>query len=243
MERSWWRFFVKKKLACVLLLIYFFIPTVFAVENRANDNLSITQAMKERLINFVTHTIDNLKYTSYKFGGNHFDASKGVYVLDCSAYVDNILESIHPDAYFDIADKLGTDRLTSHDYYTYFRSLANSNDSSASWSVIKRVEELEAGDILVFRYKNKKGRITGGHVMVVMDTPIGDADTYSVKVADSAPAKHSQDTRAKKSGIGIGTLSLKVNPTTGQPYAFAWSEGARWRKNVNFAMARPVVAS
>lgn len=234
-----------KKLACVLFFYCFlFVPTAqaaFGINNAEKDERTITQAMKDRLVNFVSHTINNLKYTNYKFGGNHFDASKGVYVLDCSAYVDNVLESIHPDAYFDIVDKLGTDRLTSHDYYTFFRSL--SEDGSGSWNAVKKVEELEAGDILVFRYKNKKGRITGGHVMVVMDTPVGDFDTYSVRVADSAPTKHSQDTRYKQSGVGIGTLSLKVNPTTGKPYAFAWREGAKWMKNVNFAMARPIVAN
>lgn len=234
-----------KRLACVSLLYCFlFVPVAhaaFGMNTSQKDERTITQTMKERLVNFVSHTIDNLKYTNYKFGGNHFDASKGVYVLDCSAYVDNVLESVHPDAYFDLVDTLGTDRPTSHDYYTFFRSL--SEDGSGSWNAVKKVEELEAGDILVFRYKNKKGRITGGHVMVVMDTPVGDFDTYSVRVADSAPTKHSQDTRYKQSGIGIGTLSLKVNPDTGKPYAFAWREGAKWMKNVSFAMGRPVVAN
>lgn len=234
------------KLACrlfVFLFCFIFVPSTHAIfnTNAAQQNEhTITQAMKERLVNFVSHTINNLKYTNYKFGGNHFDASKGVYVLDCSAYVDNVLESIHPDAYFDIVDKLGTERPTSHDYYTFFRSL--SEEGSGSWNAVKKVEELEAGDILVFRYKNKKGKITGGHVMVVMDTPVGDFDTYSVRVADSAPTKHSQDTRYGKSGVGIGTLSLKVNPSTGQPYAFAWREGAKWMKNVSFAMGRPIVS-
>jgi hypothetical protein len=235
-----------KKLASVFFLFYlcvFFAPSMMAMTSVSvvQDERSISQVMKEKLVKFVSHTINNLKYTAYKFGGNHFDASKGVYVLDCSAYVDKVLESIHPDAYFDLVDTLGTDRPTSHDYYTFFKSLPE--DGSDSWNAVKTVEELEAGDILVFRYKNKKGKITGGHVMVVMDAPIGDADTYSVRVADSAPTQHSQDTRYKQSGIGIGTLSIKVNPSTGQPYAFAWRTGAKWMRNVSIAMARPIVSS
>ena len=41
------------------------------------------------------------------------------------------------------------------------------------------------------------------------------------------------------SGIGIGTLQLKVNPKTGEPSAYAWKVGSCWKKNVKFAMARP----
>lgn len=234
-----------KKLASIILCFFVFgasTASIAAVSDHHNvqQEQAVTHSMKERLVNFVSHTINNLKYTAYKFGGNHFDASQGVYVLDCSAYVGKVLESTHPDAYFDIVDTLGTDRPTSHDFYTFFKSL--SEDREGSWNAVKTVEELEAGDILVFRYKNKKGRITGGHVMVVMDTPVGDFDTYSVKVADSARTQHSQDTRSRRSGVGIGTLSIKVNPETGIPYAYAWREGAKWMKNVNIAMGRPVVA-
>jgi len=235
-----------KNLASLFFLFLYCV--IFAPPNNATTHVnvaqekrSISQVMKDKLVNFVSHTINTLKYTAYKFGGNHFDASKGVYVLDCSAYVDKVLESIHPDAYFDIVDTQGTDRPTSHDYYNFFKSLPE--DGSSSWNAVKTVEELEAGDILVFRYKNKKSKITGGHVMVVMDTPIGEAGTYSVRVADSAPTMHSQDTRYKQSGIGIGTLSIKVNPANGRPYAFAWREGARWMRDVNIAMARPIVSS
>ena len=54
--------------------------------------------------------------------------------------------------------------------------------------------------------------------MVVMSKPIPSDDAYLVRVADSAPSGHSQDTRqSHTSGIGIGTLLLKVNPKTGKP--------------------------
>src|SRR5579871_5401507 len=170
-----WR--LMKKLACVFFLFFFcaiFAPIIFALTNTnsVQNEQSITQKMKQKLVNFVTHTINNLKYSSYKFGGNHFDPNKGVYVLDCSAYVDNVLASAHPDAFFDIVDNVGSERPTSRDYYTFFKSLTA--DGSDSWNAVKKVEELEAGDIIVFRYKNKKGKITSGHVMVVMDTPVGD---------------------------------------------------------------------
>ena len=103
------------------------------------------------------------------------------------------------------------------------------------------VEKLQPGDILVFRYKNSRGTETGGHVMVVMDKPERASDVYFVRVADSAPSRHSEDTRhINESGIGIGTLLLKANPKTGKPSAFAWGVNGYWNKNVKFAMARPI---
>ena len=77
--------------------------------------------------------------------------------------------------------------------------------------------------------------------MVVMDKPIADGDGYLVRVADSAPSGHSQDTRrGRVSGIGIGTMVLKTNPDTGEPSAYAWKVGASWKSNVKIAMARPI---
>ena len=80
--------------------------------------------------------------------------------------------------------------------------------------------------------------------MVVMNKPVFDEDAYLVRVADSAPSGHSEDTRrAHKSGIGIGTLLLKVDSRTGRPSAYAWKVGSRWKQNVTFAMARPIGAT
>ena len=93
----------------------------------------------------------------------------------------------------------------------------------------------------MFRYRNTRGNETSGHVMIVMNKPILDEDGFLVRVSDSAPHGHSKDTRSvSHSGIGIGTLLLKVNPETDKPNAYAWKIGAHFKKNVAFAMARPV---
>ena len=105
------------------------------------------------------------------------------------------------------------------------------------------MDQLRAGDILVLRYMNSHGYQTGGHVVIVMDKPIRDTDVFFLRVADSARSRHSQDTRQRhESGIGIGTMLLKINPKTGQPAAFAWGVGSYWNKNVTFAMARPMTS-
>jgi hypothetical protein len=161
-----------------------------------------------------------------------------VYILDCSSFVDHILRAVSPHAYSSLVSATGAGTPASQHYYTFFRELEDDPDSY--WNKVEEVKELKAGDILVFRYKNSIGNQTGGHVMVVMDKPIRDTNVFFVKVADSAPAGHSHDTRSlDDSGIGIGTLLLKANPITGHPLAFSWGVRGYWNKNVTIAMARP----
>lgn len=195
-------------------------------------------SIRQGLVQFVKNTVATLSYSAYKLGGSHFDPQNGIYVLDCSSYVDNTLRTVNPNAYLSLINSTGTDRPSSLNYYDFFKELPQQNN--AYWSKIDEVEQLQPGDIVVFRYK-KIRRNANGHVMVVMNRPIRYGNIYMLSVADSAPEGHSQDTRLPHvSGIGIGTLLFRVNPETGQPFAYAWKIGSPWKGNVNFAMARPI---
>ena len=206
----------------------------------ADDSSSFVGTIKKRLVGFVHEVVGTLRYSSYKLGGTRFDTSRGVYILDCSSYVDHILKSIYPKAYGYLVNSTKTEKPTTHDYYHFFNNLSDS--SSYYWNKIDAVWQLEPGDIIVFRYKNTLGNETGGHVMVVMDKPIAtdNPNVFYVRITDSASGGHSRDTRRlKSSGIGIGTLVLKVNPKTYQPAAFAWRVGSKWKENVSVVMGRP----
>lgn len=195
---------------------------------------------EKKLVNLVNQTVSSLRYSAYKLGGRHFDAERGVYILDCSSFVDRILQESSPHAYSSLVDATGAEIPVTQNYYRFFHAL--SYNPNNYWNKVEGIEELRAGDILVFRYRNSRGRETGGHVMIVMEKPVRDSDIFFVRVADSASSAHSEDTRQpSKSGIGIGTLLLKANPKTGEPSAFSWGESGYWRKNVNFAMARPLL--
>lgn len=210
-------------------------------ENATNFRTELITSIEQRLIEFVHETIATLRYSAYKLGGTHFDNSRGIYIVDCSDYVDNILQTIYPHAYWNLVNSTGSDKPTTEHYYHFFNEL--SDNTHYYWNKIEDVDQLQPGDILVFRYKNATGDETSGHVMVVMDKPIRDTDTVLIRVTDSAPHGHSEDTRPRHvSGIGIGTLMLKVDPDTGQPAAYAWKIGSSWKKNVNIAMARPINA-
>jgi hypothetical protein len=196
-------------------------------------------SVEHRIVEFVSNTVSHLRYTTYELGGTHFDSSRGIYILDCSSYVDQILKRATPRAYSKLVAASGSIKPTSLEYYNFFVGLPR--NAKRHWNKIENVAQLRPGDILVFRYKNHHQRSSvGGHVMIVMKEPKRKAGAFSVRVADSASAAHSHDTRpAHQSGVGIGNLLLKVNPRTGQPYAYAWKEGSRWERNVKFAMGRP----
>lgn len=199
----------------------------------------LMSSTEKNLVEEVRNSITTLSYTSYKLGGAKIDKSRGVYVVDCSSYVDHILKSIYPDAYSSLTNYSGSYKPNSHDFYEYFQNLSESSESN--WDTIEDVKKLRPGDIIVFRFKAKMSRNRPGHVMIVMDQPIRQNDVFLIRVADSAPSGHSVDTRQPHaSGIGIGTLLLKVDPNTHSPYAYAWKVGSRWENNVNFAMARPI---
>ncbi len=205
------------------------------------DTGSWTHSIAQHLTNAAHKTVATLHYSTYKFGGNHYDPQHGVYMLDCSGYVDNILHQNSPKAYSLLAQSSGSYKPNSENYYNFFNRLMAANGESYNWNKVENTKKLEAGDILVFRYKNSRGGSSGGHVMLVMDKPVvGNAEVLQVRVADSATTGHSADTRGNRaSGIGIGTLLLRINPATGQPYAFAWRVGSPWNSRVNIAMGRP----
>jgi hypothetical protein len=217
----------------------YFNKSVPTPEIAATDNSGFIASTEKKLVNFVRDTVAHLRYSHYKLGGHNFDSAHGIYVLDCSNFVDNILREASPHAYSSLVNAERAETPSTLHYYDFFSSLTE--DPNNFWNKINSVEDLHPGDILVFRNKHYHGLYAGGHVMVVMETPTRSTDFFFVRVADSAPTRHSQDTRqAHKSGIGIGTLLLKVNPLTGHPNAYAWGLGGYWNKNVNFAMARPL---
>lgn len=222
------------------LLVCLCTPSFAFISANYTSPKKLVSSIEHRVVRYVHKTIDSLSYSHYKMGGSKFDTQKGVYIVDCSNYVDQILQAVSPHAYLSLVNSSGAETPTTRNYYDFFSDLSD----QPFWGKVDDVENLRPGDIIVFRYKKRRHGATSGHVMVVMDKPIRDNDTFLVRVADSAPVGHSEDTRpAHVSGIGIGTLLLKTDPKTGQPASYAWRNGSIWKHNVNFAMARPMEVS
>src|SRR6185437_7212057 len=81
---------------------------------------SFLSSIEQRLISFVHKTVATVRYTAYKLGGSHFDTLHGIYILDCSTYIDNILEAIHPNAYTSLMNSSGSEKPTTKEYYNFF---------------------------------------------------------------------------------------------------------------------------
>lgn len=211
--------------------------------NPVNDSAEIDTS-HQTLIALAYSTIETQRYSTYKLGSNIFNPSQGIYKIDCSAYIDDLLSQANPQALSSLANWTQTYRPTSHDYYNFITRLPD--EPTQYWRKVNDIEQLHPGGILVFlsEYLHRHHLYTGGgHVMLVMSRPIPNndsSDTYQLKVADSAASGHSYDTRQPhKSGIGIGTLLLKVDPSTGKPQAYAWRLDGHWRSHTLFAMAEP----
>jgi cell wall-associated NlpC family hydrolase len=205
--------------------------------NHAAEPNYLLSSIEKSLVSFVRYSVSSLHYTAYKMGGTKIDESRGIYVVDCSSYVDHVMKNVYPNAFTSLTNWSGSEKPNSDDYFHYFEQLSN---DSKHWNSVDDVDSLRPGDVIVFRYKYRWGKETGGHVMIVMDKPIQNGDAFLVRIADSAPTGHSKDTRQSRgSGIGIGTMMLKVNPRTSRPYAYAWNENSRFNSNVSVAMARP----
>jgi hypothetical protein len=193
----------------------------------------------QSLVSYVHQFIASLRYTKYKVGGGIFDRTRGIYELDCSHYVDTVLKITNPLAYSNLVYTTGAEAPDSQNYYDFFAHL--SSHFKNDWNKIDNAKDLEPGDILVFRYTSKSGRPDGGHVMLVMDKPVPDNDALMVQVSDSAYAGHSDDTRPEHdSGVGIGTLLLKIDQASGHPFAYAWDMSSPWQDRVDIDMGRPV---
>lgn len=212
--------------------------TVLTISHQAPARTVSPVQRNRNIVDFVDNTVYNLNYSSYRLGGGRFDTSNGIYVVDCSRFVDSVLSRVYPAAYSNLVDASGANRPASQHYFDFFSDLSPV-ENDVHWNKVEKVGQLRAGDILVFRYKKPRGKVQG-HVMVIMDKPRAAENAWLVRVADSAPVRHSADTRQRhESGIGIGTLLLKSSPS-GKPAAYAWGMGSSWRSNVKFAMARPL---
>jgi hypothetical protein len=193
----------------------------------------------------VDEALNGLTYTYYLFGGDFFDAAAGVYKVDCSGYVNRMVEDAVPSAYDAVTSAGDTARPSAEDYYGFFVSIPY-NETRNGWRRVRRVLDLRPGDILVYRYDDAVSTSSTGHAMIVVDLPVRYAtftNAYRIRVSDSARSGHSSDNRGSGgSGVGAGYVLVQADPDTGKPQRFAWSLSGYWKSGLKLAMGRPIAA-
>lgn len=215
------------------------VPTT--TPNDVPDALAASAATpsSRAVLERVDDALNALTYTIWELGAESLDAATGVYVTDCSGYVNRMVEDAAPLAYDSLLERQQTSRPRSKDYYYLIHSIPYGK-TRYHWTRVKSVLDLRPGDILVWRYADQTTSTTG-HVMVVVGMPEADprgADVIRIRVSDSAKSDHSDDNRAPDgSGVGAGVIQLRYKLGTGVPLNYAWRIGGRWQTNY-FAMGR-----
>jgi hypothetical protein len=198
-------------------------------------------AAAEDLLVRADEALNALTYTYYRFAGTYFDDDDGVYKVDCSGYLNRMVEDAVPDDFDRLRDVRSTDDPTAEDYYYLFRSISY-GETRYGWKRIKRVADLKPGDVMVWRYQEPETPSTG-HSTIVVDLPKRDSrwsNVWRVRVTDSARSGHASDNRGSSgSGVGAGWLMIKVSSDTGAPIAYSWTTYASWHSDISFALARP----
>jgi hypothetical protein len=210
--------------------------------NVSNENYDYAATSESRdLVVRVDEALNALTYTYWRLGDDYFNASTGVYKVDCSGYANRMIEDSNPVAYDSAAEARDTTRLRADDWYDLFKSIPYGS-TRHDWQRIEKVASLRPGDVVVYKYD--EAGTTTGHTMLVVSRPVRDtrysSPVYKVRVSDSAKSGHSSDNRgAEGSGVGAGYVLLKAGRDSGRVSGFAWSLKGYWKEGISLAMARP----
>jgi hypothetical protein len=154
----------------------------------------------------------------------------GVYLCDCSDYLNTLLKRACPGAYRELPNYQKSP--TTKDYYALFSTLKTRSTPVSSWYRIQDVRNLCPGDVVVWRNETAG---TGHVSLVLSEAAINPSRTSEVlvRVADSTLSPHADDTRAAgDTGIGSGVIGLRID-SKGQ------ATGMYWRGGVS-TMVQPV---
>jgi hypothetical protein len=182
-------------------------------------------SLSEQVASQAEFIVNNLRQTDYQHI-EKIDVDRGVYNCDCNGFVSFVLERASPDHYGIIPKETDQLRPRAFEYYVFFSEL--NPDSTGGWHKIDFLRDARRGDLIAWRFPQvEKGHDTG-HILLVADTPIGDAEgSFTVQVYDSAAQPHFNDTRGGgegqfETGVGAGSIKFQVDDM-GRPTAFQFS--------------------
>ena len=175
-------------------------------------------SVPQRLVAGARQMIADFKTTRYSHR-TLIDRDRGVCEVDCSGFLVALLRQTSPKLLRQIATR--HKRPLAEDFYAAF-SLTN-GESPSGWRRIKRLQDVEPGDVVAWLEEERQPGDNTGHVMLVEERPTPDGpNQFRVRVLDSTAHGHASDSRPDgKSGIGGGTLWLDVD-AEGRPTGYRW---------------------
>ncbi len=214
----------------------------------ASDDVSSPSVLSDASIDWDANRVmraigkmsANMNITEYSHG-LRVNERDGVYVFDCSGFADWLLGKAAPLARASLRNG-SKQRPLARDFQRRLARLPP-NVERSGWRRVPRVVDIEPGDVVAWLKPEIIRSPNTGHVAFAVHRPIraaGYDNAYLVRIADSTSLLHDDDTRAGRSGFGLGTILLVADPETGAPVAYGWV-GLRWRSfETPIAIGRPV---
>ena len=215
---------------------------------------------KSPLHAYSADTIGTLKETRYTHT-IRIDAAAGRFEVDCSGFVEHVLDMATPKALADLRSRLpslvGTQpkRPLAKHFVAYFQALASGQVTSVHWQALSRAEDLRPGDVVAWLMPADLESRNTGHVMIVREkaraasfTPITKEPLeWIVPVTDATSTRHGRnDSRfsSKATGVGTGEVVLVADAQApkeqwGHIVGYRWSPESQNLRTTTVAMARP----
>jgi hypothetical protein len=216
--------FTRRKWWC-LRLRFLLAPALFA----AMESVTAVQIepQSENLGDAAERLLSEMRETHYQHR-MHADKSRGAYDMDCSGFVDYLLQQIAPAQFVTLRIEPGHTRPRAAMYFDLFTRL---NESPLpGWEPVPKLGEARRGDIIAWQLATSTYEAGDtGHVVIVAAAPVEQTNNlYRVEVYDSSVIHHDEDSRPEgTNGVGEGVISFRVN-ASGKPVGFQFNSRAHY---------------
>lgn len=190
----------------------------------------------QRLLAAARQMVGDFKVTRYSHK-TLIDRTRGVCEVDCSGFIVALLRQTSRGHLHQIATT--HKRPLAEDFYQAFAP-AN-GETPRGWMPIKRLSDVEPGDLIAWIKRDHEPGDNTGHVVLVEEKPTAESpNQFRVRVLDSTAHGHGSDSRPEgKSGIGRGTIWLDAD-ADGRPIGFRWKSKTGRLHEVPIAIGRAV---
>jgi len=213
------------------------VPCVSA-DDRAGQTVTpgnaVDAAPSQKVLVAARQMVVDFKVTRYSHK-TFIDRERSICEVDCSGFLVAILKQTSPDHLRQIATR--HKRTLAADFYEAFAPAEG--NVPRGWKSIKRMQQVEPGDIIAWKKLDREPGDNTGHVVLVEEKPTAVSPAqFRVRVLDSTVHGHGQDSRPEgKSGIGRGTIWLDVDED-GHPIGFRWKSKNGGLHEVPIAIGR-----
>jgi hypothetical protein len=184
-----------------------------------------TAAQSENLGDAAEKLLSGVRETHYQHR-THVDRSRGAYDMDCSGFVDYLLEQIAPAQLAPLRIEPGHKRPRAAMYFDLFTRLNKS--PLPGWEAVPKLGKARRGDIIAWQLT---ASTDGLEIPGVAAAPVEQTThLYRVQVYDPSVIHHDEDSRPEgTSGVGEGVITFRVD-ASGQPIGFQFNSQAHYHE-------------